>query len=289
VVCFTDNAHNTGDDVAGTIAKVGKNVTEFKEGDRVAAFHEMMKDHGAFAEYAVAFAATTFHIPQTTSYEEAATLPLAALTAVYGMFDKLALPSPLRPAEDEIPLLVYGASSAVGAFAIKLAKLANIHPIIGVAGSGSDFAKQVGADFVVDRRKGKIVEDIKEILGGRKLLHAFDAISEGESAAHISAVLSQGGLATTVLPGHDKNYAEHVKVVPEMVGEAHTGTAYQQDLAYAFCRLFTRWLADGRFTAHPYEVVAGGLEGVVSGLQRLQKGEVSSKKLVFRVADTPGL
>lgn len=48
------NPHNSGDDIAGIVEKVGENVTEFKLGDRVAAFHEMMTPHGSFAEYAIA-------------------------------------------------------------------------------------------------------------------------------------------------------------------------------------------------------------------------------------------
>lgn len=60
---------NQGDDIAGVVDKVGANVTEFKPGDRVAAFHEMMTPHGSYAEYAIAWAHTTFHIPKKTSFE----------------------------------------------------------------------------------------------------------------------------------------------------------------------------------------------------------------------------
>lgn len=62
--------HNSGDDIAGIVEEVGENVVEFKKGDRVAAFHEMMSPHGSFAEYAIAWAYTTFHLPKTTSFEE---------------------------------------------------------------------------------------------------------------------------------------------------------------------------------------------------------------------------
>ena len=60
---------NEGDDIAGTIHAVGEGVTEFKVGDRVAAFHEMMTPGGSYAEYAVSWAYTTFHIPEKTSFE----------------------------------------------------------------------------------------------------------------------------------------------------------------------------------------------------------------------------
>lgn len=63
------SASNQGDDVAGYVHSVGAKVREFKPGDRVAAFHEMFSPHGTWAEYAVAWAYTTFHIPDETSFE----------------------------------------------------------------------------------------------------------------------------------------------------------------------------------------------------------------------------
>lgn len=61
---------NSGDDIAGYVEKVGKGVYEFKKGDRVAAFHQMVTPHGSFAEYAIAPAHTTFHLAENVSLEE---------------------------------------------------------------------------------------------------------------------------------------------------------------------------------------------------------------------------
>ena len=60
---------NQGDDIAGTIHEVGEGVTEFKKGDRVAAFHEMMKPGGSYAEYGLAWDHTTFFLPENTRFE----------------------------------------------------------------------------------------------------------------------------------------------------------------------------------------------------------------------------
>jgi hypothetical protein len=68
---FFKQALNTGDDIAGIVHSVGSNVYEFQKGDRVASFHEMMKPHGSFAEYAVGWAHTTFKLPKKTSFEGA--------------------------------------------------------------------------------------------------------------------------------------------------------------------------------------------------------------------------
>ena len=93
---------------------VGDKVWEFKVGDRVASFHEMMSPGGSYAEYAVGWQHTTFHIPKTTSFEDAAALPLAAMTSAIGLHQRLGLPTPWSPAKEEIPLVVYGGASAVG-------------------------------------------------------------------------------------------------------------------------------------------------------------------------------
>lgn len=64
-------AINQGDDIAGVVHAVGENVTEFKPGDRIAAFHEMMTPGGSYAEYAVSWQHTTFHLPKKTTFEGA--------------------------------------------------------------------------------------------------------------------------------------------------------------------------------------------------------------------------
>lgn len=66
---WLNDENHQGDDIAGIVHEVGVNVTEFKPGDRVAAFHQMRTPHGSYAEYAIAWQHTTFHIPKTTSYE----------------------------------------------------------------------------------------------------------------------------------------------------------------------------------------------------------------------------
>lgn len=144
--------YNTGDDIAGVVHATGSDVTEFHVGDRVAAMHRLRAPHGSYAEYALAPAHTTFHIPKHTSFEEAATIPLAAMTAAVGLFVRMNLPQPFVPASKPLPLLIYGAASAVGAFAIKLASRSNIHPLICVAGKGAAFVESL-----IDRSKGDVI------------------------------------------------------------------------------------------------------------------------------------
>ncbi|KAF2186758.1 GroES-like protein [Zopfia rhizophila CBS 207.26] len=289
-VWFNESA-NTGDDVAGIVHSVGANVWEFKPGDRVASFHEMRTKGGSYAEYALAWQHTTFHVPKRTSFEDAATLPLAAMTAAIGLYIRLGLPQPWTPATSATPLVIYGGASAVGAFAIKLAVLSNIHPIITVAGRGIPYVESLidrsKGDTIVDYRNGDeaVVQGIKDALKGQKLNYAFDATSEKGSYTNIAKALDLHGKLTLVLPG--KEYVpETVEQSMTNVGDAHGKV---KDFAYVYFRYFARGLDEGFFKPHPAEVVPGGLTGIEKGLTSLKEGKASAVKYVFRIGETPGV
>ncbi|KAF2010548.1 zinc-binding oxidoreductase-like protein ToxD [Aaosphaeria arxii CBS 175.79] len=288
------DSNNGGDDIAGIVHSVGKNVWDFKKGDRVASFHEMRTKGGSYAEYALGWSHSTFLLPNNVSFEEAATLPLAAMTAAIGLFLRLKLPQPWVPkSADTGPLVVYGGASAVGAYAIKLAKQAGIHPIIAVAGRGIPYVEKLidrsKGDTVIDYRQddSKIVSDIRSALNGQKLWYAFDAVSEHGSYGNIVKVLEEkGGKITFVLPG--KNYEgipEGVEQTITSVGSTHSDA---KDFAYVWFRYLARGLAEGWFTPHPFEVVSGGLAGLQGALENLRDGKASATKYVFRIADTEG-
>ncbi|KAK9324884.1 chaperonin 10-like protein [Lipomyces orientalis] len=292
---YTKRPHNSGDDIAGTIVSVGKSVLEFKPGDRVAAFHKMGALHGSFAEYAIAYAYTTFHIPPSVTFEEASTVPLASLTAAYGLWEVLGLPTPWCPATEEIPFLVYGASTSVGTFAIKLAKLAGIGPIIGVAGSGAQVALEAGADFVVDyRNNNDIPGSIRAFLKpGQSLLYAWDTVSEHGSYQNAIQALEPGLKSKLCLILPERKFEDIDKTKTNYgiarVANSHDGSEARRDFAYIFYRQLTKWFQEGKFTGHRFDIVEGGLTGVEGALADLKAGRVSATKKVFRIKDTPGL
>jgi len=300
------NNTNSGDDIAGTVVAVGSDVSEFKPGDRVAAFHEMTKEFGSFAEYAVAWEHTTFRLPANVSDEEGATIPLAAMTAAVGLFTRLGLPEPWSGHDNKLlredargGVAVYGAASAVGAFAIKLLIKSDIHPIIAVAGNGIDFVEGLidrsKGDTIVDYRKGgeAIVQGLRDgVKKGETLKYAFDAVSDHGSYGYLSQVLDTkavgGSHLTVVLPGKKyEGIPEGVHLTTTQVGSVHQESNH--DFGYAWFRLFGQGMKEGWFPAHPHEVIKGGLAGVGEGLERLKGGKVSDEKMVFRVADTEGV
>lgn len=294
---------NTGDDIAGYVEAVGSNVTEFHVGDRVAAFHEMGKPYGSFAEYAIAWEKTTFHLPKATSFEEAATIPLAAMTSAVGLFCRLGLPEPWvgvsQARKDALAggVVVYGAASAVGAFAVKLLVRAQLHPIICIAGRGISFVEGLidksKGDTVIDYRSGddKVVAGIRDAVPrGQKLLYAFDAVSEKGSYQNILKVLDPHGHISLILPGKKyESIPASVNQTITTVGSVHGVPDDLKDFGYAWFRLFALGLKEGWFSGHPFEVVPGGLNGVQVGLENLKDGKASAVKYVYRIDETEGV
>ncbi|KAJ4305785.1 hypothetical protein N0V90_001317 [Kalmusia sp. IMI 367209] len=300
---WKNHPHNSGDDMSGLVHATGSLVTRFKPGDRVAAYHHSGRLHGSFAEYAVAPAHLTFHIPSNLSFEEAATIPLAAHTAALALYIDLQIPLPftLQQSADaqekkKEPFLIYGITSACGAFAAKFARLSGFGPIIGVAGRAGDFARTL-ADYVVDYRLGEdaLVSSISTILEreglGMKVPKVFDAISEnGSLEATLRIIEPNGGVVSTLLPpklfAKDKEHFEYPEDVTAMNTAAPQLFSVHKDFGYVWSQYMTRLLEEGRLRGHPLEVVPGGLHGVLTGLRRLYEGKASAVKYVYRVEET---
>ncbi|KAI3011149.1 hypothetical protein CBS147346_1350 [Aspergillus niger] len=287
------NGTNTGDDIAGYVHEIGENVSEFKVGDRVAAFHDFMTPHGSFAEYAIGKVHATFHIPAHISFEEASTIPLAALTGSLALFARLGLPEPWfgnKSWATKPPggVLVYGAATAVGSFAIKLLQKADIHPVIGIAGRGMDYARSLmnseKGDVVIDYRDGEsaVVQGILDAIpAGESLRYALDAASETSSFQVIEKVLDQtSGAVSIVTPEAPKQLPGTIRVEFSNVG---TGHGEDKDFAYVWSRMMTRGLSEGWLEAHPHEIIPGGLEGVEVALNNLKAGKASAVKYVLRI------
>ncbi|KAJ5378113.1 uncharacterized protein N7496_005522 [Penicillium cataractarum] len=292
---------NQGDDIAGYVESVGEGVVGFRKGDKVAAFHEMLAPYGSYGEYAIAWEYTTFHLTAKTSFEEAATVPLAAMTAALGLFQKLNLPLPWNPTSEPLPLVIYGGASAVGAFAIKFATLSNIHPLIVVAGKGASFVEGLidrsKGDTIVDYREGDdaVRSKIKAAAGKNPIHHAYDAVSEHGSYLNTSAALTAPATITTVLPPkEDDEIPTGIKIDRTMVGSVHMDptagkTIEDREFGAAFFPFIGRGLAQGWFSGHPFEVRPGGLNGVEGALRDLEAGKASAVKYVVRIAETDGV
>ena len=218
------------------------------------------------------------------------------MTAACGLYAKLRLPEPWLPATSPIPLVIYGASSAVGYYTIQLALRSNIHPLICVAGNARAHVEKLldksKGDAIVDYRNGDeaTVQGLKDASKGQKVEFAFDAVSEKGSYQNIGKVLDpNSGRITFVLPNKAYDMPEGIEKTITRVGDVHGNPDDLKEFGYVYFRYIGRGLAEGWFKAQPQEVVPGGLEGVETGLRNLKEGKASAVKYVFRIADTPGV
>jgi NADPH:quinone reductase-like Zn-dependent oxidoreductase len=152
-----------GVDVAGEIVGMGKNVTQFKPGDAVFGAAK-----GGFAEYACAGQSKVARKPEGVSFEQAASVPIAGLTAFQALRDKAHLGAGQK-------VLINGAAGGVGTFAVQIAKSLGAN-ITGVCSTKNvELVRSLGADRVIDYTRADFTEDrerydlLLDNVGNRKL------------------------------------------------------------------------------------------------------------------------
>ncbi|KAI8822609.1 uncharacterized protein EV422DRAFT_524705 [Fimicolochytrium jonesii] len=288
-----------GCDYAGTVVKVGKNLTrQFKVGDDIAGAVHGSKtgpiDRGAFGEYIIAKTGVAIHKPANFSFEEAATLGVGVTTVAQGLFQTLGLPLPGENGPKGT-ILVYGGSTATGTLAIQYAKLVGWKVITTCSPRNFDLVKSLGADEVFDYNDPEVINKIKAATNN-SLTHVFDTISLEGSAKISAGVLAPkgkySGLLPTKAPRDDVSWTSTLAYTA--FGEPFstfgvTKDAIPEDYAYAtkFWEISEKLLAGGKLKPHPLEVKEKGLKGIIDGLDLLRKDKVSGKKLAYRIADTP--
>ena len=166
-----------GGDIAGTVEEVGDDVEIFKKGDAVYGM-TLSSLSGGYAEYAVAKAIAIAPKPESIDFEEAAAIPIGALTAWQAMFDLANLSSGQR-------ILITGASGGVGSMAVQFAKAKGAFVIGTASGKNEQFVRDLGADEFVDYTRQPFEEIVKDVdvvfdtVGGDTLERAFQTLKKG--------------------------------------------------------------------------------------------------------------
>ena len=160
-----------GSDVAGTVEAVGRNVTQFKEGDPVYGTCD-----GSFAEYACAKAERFAPKPANLSFEQAAAVPISGMTALNGLRDAGKIQSGQN-------VLIIGAAGGVGTYAVQLAKAFGA-VVTGVCStSKAELVRAVGADEVIDYTREDFTDGTRQFdlildtAGRRPLSHLRRALT----------------------------------------------------------------------------------------------------------------
>ncbi len=133
-----------GADIAGRVEAVGSNVTQFQPGDEV-----FGAGTGSFAEYASVPENRVALKPTNSSFEEAAAIPVAAITALQGLRDK----GQIQPGQK---VLINGASGGVGTFAVQIAKAFGAEVTAVCSTRNLDMVRSIGADHVIDYNQADV-------------------------------------------------------------------------------------------------------------------------------------
>ncbi|MFD6443519.1 NADP-dependent oxidoreductase [Promicromonospora sp. NPDC060204] len=184
-----------GNDVAGTVIAVGGKVRGFGLGDQVYARPDKERI-GTFAER-IAVAETDLALrPASVSIEEAASLPLVALTAWQALVER----GNVQPGQR---VLIHAGAGGVGTIAIQLAKHLGATVATTVSGGNADFVRELGADRVIDYR----TQDFEQLLDGYDLV--LDSLG-GQNLEKSLRVLRPGGKAIGIAGPPDPAFAKEV-------------------------------------------------------------------------------
>jgi len=140
---------------SGEIAEIGGDVAELSIGQEVYGMNDGFAD-GALAEYCVTEPHGIAPKPRRLGHAEAASVPIGALTAWQGLFDRAKLRSGER-------VLVHGGAGAVGVFAIQFAHLRGAHVTATVSAHNVEFVKGLGADRVIDYKAAPFEDEVRDI------------------------------------------------------------------------------------------------------------------------------
>lgn len=174
-----------GCDVAGVVEAVGAEVTRVKAGDEVFARLEKLR-MGGLAERVCADEKVVAKKPAKASFVEAAAIPLVGLTSLQAMREVAKLERGQR-------ILIHAGAGGVGCHAIQIAKQLGLWVATTTSTKNIEFAKQLGADLVIDYTK----DELQDALGENKLDAVFDTLG-AQSEVDSLAVTKPGGIVVGV-------------------------------------------------------------------------------------------
>jgi len=180
-----------GYDAAGVVEAVGSQATRFKPGDEVFYSARIFGRQGTYAEFHVEDEEILALKPSVFDFEQAAAVPLAAITA----YDSVISFFQTKPGDT---VLIHAGAGGVGHFAVQLAKAAGARVLATGRSVNTDLIKSFGADEVIDYQKTQFENETLRLTNGRGVDAAFDTVGGNTVSRSIQAVRPYGKLATVV-------------------------------------------------------------------------------------------
>ncbi|KAJ6026464.1 uncharacterized protein N7446_004937 [Penicillium canescens] len=280
-----------GADLAGEVYEVGKDVTAFKKGDRVAGNANWFLSHeirdSAYQNYTIINTAVAVHLPDNISFTEGSVLPLAVSTSAMGLYPpaRLGLPLPKSPKPEPIGkvILVWGGSSSCGSAAIQLAVASGATVVATASSKNHEFVRSLGAIAVLEYKSETVVQDLVDAvkIAGGKFLGALDAIGDDHTwKLCVDVVL---GLGCGRVVSNNPRIADVPEGV-EVLGVTDTANIgdNKEIVESVWGKFLPEALKDGTIKCVPEAVVLKGLDKVAEGVALCQKG-VSAAKVVVEV------
>ncbi|KAH7888954.1 chaperonin 10-like protein [Phlebopus sp. FC_14] len=266
---------------------------EIKSDDEVSFRGTTTTDFATFQEYVLVPADVACRLPSNITLDQAASLGVCVATASLPLYAPVpygaGFKAPWDGGRGEYsgqPALIVGGASSVGQYAIQFARLSGFSPIIATASlHNAPLLRSLGATHVIDRNTptSEIARELAKITSVPLSL-LFDSISAEELRQVGFDLLGSGGHYVIVSPsplrppeGSDKKGVSVFATV--LVDE-------NRPFGRALAKHLPKLVEDGEFVPSQVEVVPGGLDGVMSGLERLKNNLVSGKKLVIHPLET---
>lgn len=297
-----------GLNVSGTVLAIGDGVPKLKIGDRVCAFTLLQEKSKGLQLKAVVHHTLCAKIPDNMSLKDAVTIPDNFVTAFYTIFDQLGLPFPqpfpatAAPPHAEAPILIYGAGSTAGQYAIQVLRLAGYVNVIATASSRHhEYLRSLGAKDTVDYRAPDMADQIIRIAGGKVQLVMDCIAAEGtmKKVAQVvcpkaevalllpikegESLVPESGKMWMAVPPSRNPFGEDVKVIG-------VRTFLYQDNEYMKNNLMPEilpyLLKENLIKPSPIRMFNQGtfLERTLAALDLVRSGKVSGEKVVIQVA-----
>lgn len=265
-----------GVDGMGTIVALGANVSHLRLGARVA-YHTDLRHHGSFARHTRVPARALLPVPDALSDEAAATLPCPGLTA-WQALAKL-------PRLHGEALLITGAGSSVGRFAVQLALQQGARVFASASPRHHPWLKQIGVQGVADYRDPDWLATLQTANGNEPFEGIIDLVSSQQAESLLPALGYYGHMVTVLgrIPHNPLPAFAHCHSLHEIaLGAQHAfGTDKQWSRLVAAGVAMMEQMASGELTLPP--LVVGDFEALPTLLERFKR-EGQGEKFLVRVA-----